>query len=138
MRQALDLAICSGMDFQEGDIENLCLDFDGGRWLGDMEPYYHLACCNNENASVEIENYLGRDPLFVVGVEYFAGMGFTTRRSRLACGASFFWGKYIAVVKSIEKESVLVNLFSPMVTMSFGERKITREDLAKDFPESAS
>ena len=96
MRDALELAVKSGMRFNENDFIRIFGDFRASYWVGaDSEWFYNLAVLyRNTSAWRAYEKYAGRTPFIVAGASISvntgdgpAGQGL----ARLIVGAWFKW-----------------------------------------------
>ena len=103
MRQALMLAVESGMRFGIDDIRVICKEYRGGYWMGDLEGFYRQAVFyRNPSAWKAFEAYRKRKPFLwkpaVVKSYLDSGHPQDSNPPRLVVGAEFQWkGEKVAV-----------------------------------------
>ena len=96
MRQALMLAVESGMRFGIDDIRVIYKEYRGGYWMGDLEGFYRQAgFYRNPSAWQAFEAYQKRKPFLwkpaVVKSYLDRGHGQDANPPRLVVGAEFEW-----------------------------------------------
>ena len=96
MRHALELAVKSGMVFEENDLGTIFKDFNAGYWWGaDTEWFYGLAVLyRNASAYQAYEKRRNRKPFIVKGASWsgHTGDGPVGRGlARLIVGSEFPW-----------------------------------------------
>lgn len=114
MSEALTLAVGSGFVVEVEDLRAVYEKFRGGYWLrGGLEGVYRTAVIvGNLRAARAIEEYLGRPPFIVDGVELprcFESEKYVHRvayrkRERVVVGAEFDWKGHRVAVTSIKKD----------------------------------
>lgn len=87
MRQALFLALTSGMEFADDDFAVMSSRFNSGRWLGcDIESFYRIAVeLGDSRAWKAFEKANGRKPFILDGTRMFVGREFEWRGDRVKC-----------------------------------------------------
>lgn len=109
MSRTLDLAVESGMEFNEGDFNSLYKRFNAGYWIGDTggESFYRLAVLyRNNSAWKTYEAATGRKPFIIEGAsissrDTYRGDGpMGEGLARIVIGAEFKWKGETAKVTS--------------------------------------
>lgn len=113
LRQALTLAVGSGMTLDEDDIQKVFDGYRCGRWIGESHEWVYTCAIVNGNMSaiVSYEKAVGRkgfiaDQVDVAGwgAMKFVHMAGRRQRERLHVGAKFQWKGCQARVTSFAKD----------------------------------
>lgn len=117
LREAVELAVRSGMAFNLDDIRIIFNRYRGGYWMGaDTEWFYRLAVLyRHASAWKAYENYAGRTPFIVKDASVSTHTGDGPRGqglARLIVGARFIWEGEGVTVTSFNDEKRYFNAYS--------------------------
>lgn len=135
MRNALGLAIGSGMEFAKGDFAAFYKDFRAGRWISDDEWVYRLAVIVGNTSAIDVfERYKKRGPVVADNVSLGNGYshgGYLHRDGdrkceRLAIGFSFPWKGETVTVTSMPTGDgpIIACSYKPNPDRQFSNRRI--------------
>jgi hypothetical protein len=87
MRDAVQLAITSGMQFSPDDFERLISQFRGNYWIGCNHELMYAAACKvgNRSACLAYERWQQRRPFLFEGRRIFVGREFRWQHRRVRC-----------------------------------------------------
>lgn len=118
LRNALVLAIDSGMKFGRDDFKTIAERYRPEYWMSDGEGIYSTAVTSsNDTAALAFEKWKDRKPFFFTEMWH----GKTRGKHRLHVGARFEWnGEHVTVTSFLSDQSSLV-------ACSYQEKKPTKE-----------
>jgi len=109
MRQALFLALHSGMIFAPDDFDYMVGEFRLGRWMRDLEHFYEQTVLyRNASAWHAVETFLGRKPFIMPGASIDSRTGdgpCGNGLARLVVGAKFKWNGELVTVTSFDDKA---------------------------------
>lgn len=121
MHSALNIAITTGMRFDEDDLVFAMKEFRSGYWTGNGEGVYSAACGGrppNISAAIAAEEWLGR-PAYLWEED-------SPTPTRIHVGARFTWTGLFVTVTSMTKDYLIACTYKKPEKEGYGRAEIDR------------
>lgn len=142
MRDAVSLAIGSGMTFAVDDVEYIVAHYRSGYWVGSSSEWMYSEAIAVENSSAyeSYEKAFGRTGIIADDVSIESRSGYThgsslrRQKSRLAVGSKFPWkGQQVSVTSfSTDQQSVTACSYKPQKEGEYQSKVDRRYSITRD------